>query len=94
MLYALTMAVIFSMILSFYLSSLVDNQKHLLSQKDFLCAQLMAKMTRDTKPSDDSGQIRFDKGLASYTKTSNTLKITILLENSHSYQFELPNVVE
>lgn len=88
------MSVIFGMFLSFYLTELVDNQKNVRGQKAFLSAQLMAKMTRDSKPSADAGQIRFNQGIANYTKTPTTLKIEILLENSHSYQFELPNVVE
>lgn len=47
MLYAVVMTVIFGMILSFYLSAVVNNQKNLRHQKEFLSAQIMARMTRD-----------------------------------------------
>lgn len=57
MLYALVMAVIFGMILSFYLSAVIDNQKNLITQKAFLSAQLMARMTQARVVKQKSGQI-------------------------------------
>lgn len=94
MLYALLIAVIFGMILSFYLYSVVENQKDLMGQKQFLCAQLMARMTQERISDKNSGQIRFNKGVANYQKKKNTIKMVIRLENSATYHFELPNVVK
>ena len=45
MLYALSISVVFGMILSFYLSAIVENQNNLIAQESFLYAQLMAKVT-------------------------------------------------
>ncbi|GAB2021153.1 hypothetical protein RyT2_02260 [Pseudolactococcus yaeyamensis] len=94
MLYALVMAVIFGMILSFYLSAVVDNQKNLMSQKAFLSAQLMAKMTQERVSNQKSGQIRFNTGLSEYQQMGGVLKVTVRLENTRIYHFELPHVVK
>ncbi|GHU36961.1 hypothetical protein FACS1894193_11610 [Bacilli bacterium] len=94
MLYAMLMAVIFGMILSFYLSAVVDNQKNLLSQKAFLSAQLMARMTQARVGTQKSGQIRFNAGISEYQQSETTLKVTVHLENTRTYHFELPNVVK
>jgi hypothetical protein len=94
MLYALLISVIFGMILSFYLNARVENQKNLLSQKQFLCAQLMARMTQEQVGDKKSGQMRFNQGMSDYQKKEKTIKITITLENSAIYHFEFPNVVK
>ena len=94
MLYAMVMTIIFGMILSFYLRAVVDNQKNLMSQKAFLCAQLMARVTQERVATQKSGQIRFNTGISEYEQTETTLKVTIHLENTRTYHFELPNVVK
>jgi hypothetical protein len=94
MLYALLISVIFGMIMSFYLHLVVENQKNLLSQKQFLSAQLMARMTQERMSDKKTGQIRFNKGISNYQKTEKTIKITVRLENSATYQFEFPNVMK
>ena len=94
MLYALVMTVIFGMILRFYLSAVVDNQKNLLSQKAFLSAQLMARMTRARVVRQKSGQIRFNTGISDYQQVGSVLKVTVRLENSRTYHFDLPHVVK
>ena len=94
MLYALVMAVIFGMILSFYLSAVIDNQKNLITQKAFLSAQLMARMTQARVVKQKSGQIRFNTGISEYQQIGNVLKVTVRLENAKTYHFELPNMVK
>ncbi|MFZ2845309.1 MAG: competence type IV pilus minor pilin ComGG [Lactococcus chungangensis] len=94
MLYALVMAVIFGMILSFYLSAVIDNQKNLITQKSFLSAQLMARMTQARVVKQKSGQIRFNTGISEYQQMGNVLKVTVRLENARTYHFELPNMVK
>ncbi|MFZ2348046.1 competence type IV pilus minor pilin ComGG [Pseudolactococcus chungangensis] len=94
MLYALVMAVIFGMILSFYLSAVIDNQKNLITQKAFLSAQLMARMTQARVVKQKSGQIRFNTGISEYQQMGNVLKVTVRLENAKTYHFELPNMVK
>lgn len=94
MLYALVMAVIFEMILSFYLSAVIDNQKNLITQKAFLSAQLMARMTQARVVKQKSGQIRFNTGISEYQQMGNVLKVTVRLENARTYHFELPNMVK
>lgn len=94
MLYALVMAVIFGMLLSFYLRAVVANQKQLMSQKDFLSAQLMARVTQARVVTQKTGQIRFNTGISDYEQTETTLKMTVQLENTRTYHFELPNVVK
>ena len=94
MLYALVMAVIFGMVLSFYLSAVIDNQKNLITQKAFLSAQLMARMTQERVVKQKSGQIRFNTGISEYQQMGNVLKVTVRLENARTYHFELPNMVK
>ena len=94
MLYALVMAVIFGMLLSFYLRAVVANQKQLMSQKDFLSAQLMARVTQARVVTQKTGQIRFNTGISDYEQSETTLKVTVQLENTRTYHFELPNVVK
>ena len=94
MLYALVMAVIFGMILSFYLSAVIDNQKNLITQKAFLSAQLMARVTQARVVKQKSGQIRFNTGISEYQQMGNVLKVTVRLENAKTYHFELPNMVK
>ncbi len=94
MLYALVMAGIFGMLLSFYLRAVVANQKQLMSQKDFLSAQLMARVTQARVVTQKTGQIRFNTGISDYEQTETTLKVTVQLENTRTYHFELPNVVK
>ena len=94
MLYALAMAVIFGMLLNFYLRAVVANQKNLMGQKDFLSAQLMARVTQARVVTQKTGQIRFNTGISDYEQTETTLKVTVQLENTRTYHFELPNVVK
>jgi hypothetical protein len=88
------MAIIFALILSFYLRAQVANQKNVFSQKDFLYAQLMFRMTREQIGDEESGQLHFNKGISDYQKAKASLKIVIRLENAATYHFEVPIVVK
>lgn len=87
MLYALSISVIFGMILSFYLATLVENQKNLIAQESFLHAQLMAKITIERRSDKVSGQLRFDKGLVSYHQQDKVIQLTVTLVSGDSYRF-------
>lgn len=90
MLCALSMAIIFSLILSFYLTAIVDNQKNLNNQKSFLTAQLMAKMTVSLNKDKTDGEISFNHGKVQYQKTGETMMVIVFLRESGEYRFKLP----
>ncbi|MDN6069911.1 MAG: hypothetical protein L0I48_01825 [Lactococcus plantarum] len=78
------------MTLSFYLTSIVDNQKNLHSQKSFLTAQLMAKMTVSVIDNQTDGEIVFNHGQVQYQKTGESLVISVSLKAGGDYRFKVP----
>ena len=89
MLYALSISVIFGMILSFYLSAIVEKQSDLLAQESFLYAQLMAKLTVERRSGKVAGQLRFDKGVVSYRLQDKVIQVTVTLVLGDRYQFRM-----
>ena len=78
------------MLLSFYLTAIVDNQSNLNSQKSFLTAQLMAKMTVSVIDNQTDGEIVFNHGQVQYQKTGEKLVISVSLTDGGDYRFKLP----
>ena len=78
------------MLLSFYLTAIVDNQRNLNSQKSFLIAQLMAKMTVGMSHDQTNGKIVFNHGRVEYQKTGEKLVISVSLTDGGDYRFKLP----
>ena len=89
MLYALSISVVFNMILSFYLSAIVEKQSDLLAQESFLYAQLMAKLTVERRSGKVAGQLRFDKGVVSYRLQDKVIQVTVTLVSGDRYQFRM-----
>ncbi|MCJ1993026.1 hypothetical protein GYN24_00265 [Lactococcus piscium] len=89
MLYALSISVVFGMILSFYLSAIVEKQSDLLAQESFLYAQLMAKLTVERRSGKVAGQLRFDKGVVSYRLQDKVIQVTVTLVSGDRYQFRM-----
>ena len=89
MLYALSISVIFGMILSFYLAALVEKQNDLLAQESFLYAHLMAKLTIERRSDKVVGQLRFDKGVVSYQQQDKVIQVTVTLVSGDRYQFRM-----
>lgn len=90
MLCALSLSIIFSMVLSFYLTAIVDNQKNLNYQKSFLTAQLMAKMTVALSTDKTDGEILFNHGTVQYQRLGERLNIVVALKGAGEYRFKLP----
>lgn len=80
----------FSMMLSFYLTSIVDNQKNLTHQKSFLTAQLMARMTVTLSKDKTDGEILFNHGTVQFKRLGERLNIVVALKGAGAYQFKLP----
>ncbi|MDN6206732.1 MAG: hypothetical protein L0I96_00355 [Lactococcus sp.] len=89
MLYALSISVVFGMILSFYLSAIVENQNNLIAQESFLYAQLMAKVTVERRSDKVAGQLRFNKGVVSYQQQDKVIQVTVTLVSGDQYQFRI-----
>ena len=89
MLYALSISVIFGMILSFYLAAIVENQNNLIAQESFLYAQLMAKVTVERRSDKVAGQLRFNKGVVSYQQQDKLILVTVTLVSGDRYQFRM-----
>lgn len=89
MLYALSISVVFGMILSFYLSAIVENQNNLIAQESFLYAQLMAKVTVGRRSDKVTGQLRFNKGVVSYQQQDKLILVTVTLVSGDRYQFRM-----
>lgn len=89
MLYALSISVVFGMILSFYLAAMVENQNNLIAQESFLYAQLMAKVTIERRSDKLAGQLRFDKGGVSYQQQDKVIEVTVTLVSGDRYKFRM-----
>lgn len=72
------------------MTAIVDNQSNLNSQKSFLTAQLMAKMTAGVSDDQTDGKIVFNHGQVQYQKTGEKLVIRVSLTDGGDYRFKLP----
>ncbi|MCL2113082.1 MAG: competence protein ComGG [Streptococcaceae bacterium] len=67
LLYTMVLALIFSLFLQFYLQEQVETQKHLLTEKDRLTAELMVSLAKQEKLG-QSGEIQFSQGFLTYQR--------------------------
>ncbi len=86
LLYALLMAVVFSLLLQFYLNRQVSSQRLQLFNRERTEAYAMAVLTKATTK-DDSGEMEFEQGKAVYRKQGKNLDISSQLSSGHSYSF-------
>lgn len=85
LLYAVTMAVIFSLLLQFYLNRQVAHYQDYAVNKEKLIAFAMAKRTKD-KAEQESGEQVFNLGQVSYQNKKTSLVTTVRTDKSQ-YEF-------
>ena len=90
LLYAVTMAAIFSLLLQFYLNRQVANYQNYALNKEKLVAFAMAKRTKD-KVEQESGEQAFNLGQVSYQNKKTSLVTTVRTPKSQ-YEFIFPSV--
>ena len=90
LLYAVTMAAIFSLLLQFYLNRQVTHHQDYASNKEKLLAFAMAKRTKD-KVEQESGEQAFNLGQVSYQNKKTSLVTTVRTPKSQ-YEFIFPSV--
>ena len=90
LLYAVTMAAIFSLLLQFYLNRQVAHHKDFALNKEKLIAFAMAKRTKD-KVEQESGEQVFNLGQVSYQNKKIGLVTTVRTDKSQ-YEFLFPSV--
>ena len=90
LLYAVTMAAIFSLLLQFYLNRQVAHHKDFALNKEKLAAFAMAKRTKD-KIEQESGEQSFNLGQVSYQNKKISLVTTVRTSKSQ-YEFLFPSV--
>ena len=90
LLYAVTMAAIFSLLLQFYLNRQVANYQDYALNKEKLIAFAMAKRTKD-KVEQESGEQAFNLGQVSYQNKKTSLVTTVRTPKSQ-YEFLFPSV--
>ena len=90
LLYAVTMAAIFSLLLQFYLNRQVAHHRDYALNKEKLVAFAMAKRTKD-KVEQESGEQTFNLGQVSYQNKKTTLVTTVRTSKSQ-YEFLFPSV--
>ena len=90
LLYAVTMAAIFSLLLQFYLNRQVANHRDYALNKEKLIAFAMAKRTKD-KVEKESGEQTFNLGQVSYQNKKTSLVTTVHTPKSQ-YEFIFPSV--
>ena len=88
LLYAITIAGIFSLLLQFYLNRQVAHYQDYALNKEKLVAYAMAKRTYE-KASSDSGQQSFDLGKANYRSDEKGFT-TIVDTGKHQFEFRFP----
>ena len=86
LLYALLMAAVFSLLLQFYLNRQVSSQRLQLFNRERTEAYAMAVLTKATAK-DDSGEMEFEQGKATYRKKGRELEISSQFSSGHSYSF-------
>ena len=90
LLYAVTMAAIFSLLLQFYLNRQVSHHQDYALNKEKLIAFAMAKRTKD-KVEQESGEQVFNLGQVSYQNKKKSLMTTVHTPKSQ-YEFLFPSV--
>ena len=90
LLYAVTMAAIFSLLLQFYLNRQVAHHQDYALNKEKLIAFAMAKRTKD-KAEQESGEQIFNLGQVSYQNKKTSLVTTVRTPKSQ-YEFIFPSV--
>ena len=90
LLYAVTMAAIFSLLLQFYLNRQVAHYQDYAVNKEKLIAFAMAKRTKD-KAEQESGEQVFNLGQVSYQNKKTSLVTTVRTPKSQ-YEFLFPSV--
>ena len=90
LLYAVTMAAIFSLLLQFYLNRQVAHYHDYALNKEKLIAFAMAKRTKD-KAEQESGEQVFNLGQVSYQNKKKSLMTTVHTPKSQ-YEFLFPSV--
>ena len=90
LLYAVTMAAIFSLLLQFYLNRQVAHYQDYALNKEKLVAFAMAKRTKD-KVDKESGEQAFNMGQVSYQNKKTSL-VTRIRTPKSQYEFLFPSV--
>ena len=90
LLYAVTMAAIFSLLLQFYLNRQVAHYQEYALNKEKLVAFAMAKRTKD-KVEQESGEQVYNLGQVSYQNKKTSLVTTVRTPKSQ-YEFIFPSV--
>ena len=90
LLYAVTMAAIFSLLLQFYLNRQVAHHRDYALNKEKLVAFAMAKRTKD-KVEQESGEQAFNLGQVSYQNKKTSL-VTRIRTPKSQYEFIFPSV--
>ena len=90
LLYAVTMAAIFSLLLQFYLNRQVAHYQDYALNKEKLIAFAMAKRTKD-KVDKESGEVTFNLGQVSYQNKKTNL-VTRVRTPKSQYEFLFPSV--
>ena len=90
LLYAVTMAAIFSLLLQFYLNRQVAHYQDYALNKEKLIAFAMAKRIKD-KVDKESGEQAFNLGQVSYQNKKTSLVMTVRTPKSQ-YEFIFPSV--
>lgn len=90
LLYAVTIAAIFSLLLQFYLNRQVAHYQDYALNKEKLVAFAMAKRTKD-KVEQESGEQAFNLGQVSYQNTKTNL-VTRVRTQKDQYEFIFPSV--
>ena len=90
LLYAVTVAAIFSLLLQFYLNRQVAHHRDYALNKEKLIAFAMAKRTKD-KAEQESGEQSFNLGQVSYQNKKTSLTTVVRTPNSQ-YEFLFPSV--
>ena len=88
LLYAVTMAAIFSLLLQFYLNRQVAHHKDFALNKEKLVAFTMAKRSKD-KAEQESGERAFNLGKVTYHNTKTSF-VTSVRMNKGNYEFLFP----
>ena len=90
LLYAITIAAIFSLLLQFYLNRQVAHHRDYSLNKEKLIAFAMAKRTKD-KVEQESGEQAFNLGQVSYQNKKTSL-VTRIRTPKSQYEFIFPSV--
>ena len=90
LLYAVTMAAIFSLLLQFYLNRQVAHYQDYALNKEKLIAFAMAKRTKD-KAEQESGEQVYNLGQVNYQNKKTSLVTTVRTDKSQ-YEFRFPSV--